>query len=665
MQASRREPWMVGLACFLFFLCLYSWTVAPSVGMGHDTGELTTVCVMQGIPHSPGYPLFVAIGWLAQQLPIGSEPAYRLNLLCALETATAMGFLGAALCLATRPLPALIATLLTGLSTAVWRQAVATEVFALHLLFLCALVWLALLWEQSENKRRREILIWTSFIVGCGLAHQHILVLAAPVFILFGFLSKGPDRVWGFSWTNPLVLLLTAASPYALQFYIAQQKPMMNWMDPSNLDRLLAHFLRKSYGTSMLNEASMAFDERAGDSQVSGYFVALMRNYLPFPAFCLLGFSFDSMARSRKLNRALLFLGIALVYGPLFALWGNQPSQDFFTDLLERFYSSSLIGVGGLIALGIEWLLELGASRAAQIQVLLWLMTLQAAILNYDKCQQRNQYYATDLVRATLGNLPPRSAIFISGDLPAGTADYLRYVKNEFTNIPVIFPGLTSASWYRYRLPAGADLAAQKVTQQEGANRFNDAIYAYFEKRGYNIFSFALDGSVKGFLIHEGIPFHSFSDVAHSRDSKEEIVVLEQVFQALRASRRRGVYRLTWRQNYWTRYCVGKWLDAFKAFAEEFSEERPNLAIEALNEVISMQESVDPAVFMQRGDLYLKQKQYSKAVSDFRTVLREIESSRNALEGLILAYRALGDQSKAHRYEEQLRGLGPPPAARK
>src|SRR5690606_33929215 len=95
-----------------------------------------------------------------------------------------------------------VGALLYGWSTYVWRQAVGAEVFSLHLLFLCTLVFLALLWEEASNLRRRYILHLTSFILGCCLAHHHTIAFAAPPFLLFGFLRKGKGRPWGFSWLN-------------------------------------------------------------------------------------------------------------------------------------------------------------------------------------------------------------------------------------------------------------------------------------------------------------------------------------------------------------------------------------------------------------------------------------------------------------------------------
>jgi hypothetical protein len=292
---------------------------------------------------------------LVSQLHFLGEPAYAINLLCATEVALAMGFLGAALSLASRPLPGLIATLLAGACTAVWRQAVLTEVFSLHLLLLCLLIWLALLWERSEDVRRRELLLVTSFVLGCCLANQHIIALAAPAFVFFGATAKGRGRAWGFSWSNLFVLVATVALPYALQSYMAEQKPALNWSDVSSWDRLKDHFMRRSYGTGLLNVASLEFDERAGDAQVTTYFISLVRSYLPCPSFLLIVLGLDSLLQNRFRPRAWLFLGLTLAYGPGFAVLGNQPGQEFYSDLMERFYSSSILGLAGLAALGIDW----------------------------------------------------------------------------------------------------------------------------------------------------------------------------------------------------------------------------------------------------------------------------------------------------------------------
>ncbi|MBT9588184.1 DUF2723 domain-containing protein [bacterium] len=657
-RSSRKDVWLVALSCSIFFLLLYSYTVAPSLAMCHDTGELTTACVIQGVPHSPGYPLFVAVGWLAQQLPIGSEPAYRLNLMCAWQLALGMGFLGATLCLATRPFPAVIATLLTGMSTAIWRQAVVTEVFAMHLLLLSVLFWLALLWEHSEDVRRREIVLCASFVLGCCLAHQHIIALAAPAFVIYGALAKGRGRCWGFSWLNLPILLLSMALPYALQAYFAHQKPPLNWEDVTTWGRLRDHFLRKSYGTGLLNPASLNYDHRAGQAQVTAYLINVARNYFPFPSFVLLGWSIDRYFRGPRSARMVLFWGIALLYGPVFALMGNQPSEEFYWDMMERFYTSSMLGLGGAVALGIDWVLQSNWSHRRFLFVCLSFLPLQACVLNYSKCSQRGQYHAVDATIAMVHTVPIRSAFVVGGDLPAGVVDYLRYVKGEFSDRLFIYPGMVGGTWYRERLPVGVALAAERGGKDGGGQQGAlEGIFVYLGKRGWNLYCNNLSVPIRGFFIRQGM-LHRFYPDAKSGPLKAHLVPeLKRIFEVLDASPRRGNYKMDWRQNYWIRYCITQWIDAFQDLAHQLSDSEPEVAIRAWSRVAEMEETPGLETYLQRGVLHSRLKQHKEALADFKIALRVLPRSRPALQGLINSYLALGDETKARRYQKQLESL--------
>lgn len=67
---------------------VYLVTLAPTIHW-RDAGELAAAAATLGIPHPPGRPLYMLIGWLATHLPLG-DVAYRLNLLSAACTAAAI-----------------------------------------------------------------------------------------------------------------------------------------------------------------------------------------------------------------------------------------------------------------------------------------------------------------------------------------------------------------------------------------------------------------------------------------------------------------------------------------------------------------------------------------------------------------------------------------------
>lgn len=649
--STHRQVWAVATICIVFFWLLYTLTVAPSLGMGHDTGELTTCCVLQGVPHSPGYPLFVCLGWLASQFAPFTQAPYANNLLGAAEVALAMGFLGAALTLATRPMPATLATLLAGTCTAVWRQAVLTEVFSLHLLLLSILLWLAILWELSEDTRRREILLVTSFILGCCLAHQHIIALAAPVFLLYGATAKGKGRSWGFCWLNLPILLLTATLPYALQSYMSQQLPALNWASPTDAKRLWAHFLRRSYGTGLLNSSANAYDERAGDAQVTTYFIALVRSYFPFPSFLFLVMALDNILQTKFRPKVWLFLGIALVYGPFFAILGNQPGLEFYSDMMERFYSSSVLGLAGLAAFGLEWTFYQLKPAYSRYVKLLFLLPLYQTTLNLPKCSERGQYHSVDLVRAYLKCIPPRSALVIGGDMPCGVGEYLREVQNERRDVIMILPGLAGNDWYQERLPIGVALASRKGPPGILTNELalENMLY-YLHKRGYSLFVNDIPPGVRGIYTKTGL-VQRYVPLDNPQWSTQELTsALKQSFADLEASPRRGDYRLDWRQNYWTRYCIISWINGYREIAKGLVEPDPATACKALDRVIEMEFPANLASYLNRARLLGKLNRLEEAIRDYKVCLLIAPESEEVLTGMIDTQERAGHKDEAKGY---------------
>src|SRR5207249_4810407 len=111
---------------------VYALTLAPSVGAG-DSGELILAAHSMGIPHPPGYPLWVLLARCVDLLPWGTT-ALRVNALSAVLTACAAGLFHA---LARRcgldRLGRIAATVTFAGSTLAWAVAGFSVVFLLPL----------------------------------------------------------------------------------------------------------------------------------------------------------------------------------------------------------------------------------------------------------------------------------------------------------------------------------------------------------------------------------------------------------------------------------------------------------------------------------------------------------------------------------------------------
>ena len=600
---------LAGLVAFALAAVIYVRTAAPSLGLGHDTGELTCDCVSLGVAHAPGYPLYVAMGHLASLIPYG-EIAWRLNVFSSITLACGVGLLATALALVTSPVCGFSAALLFATATAVWRQGVVAEVFALHLCITCALILAVTVWEQGNLATRRICFILCCTLVGLAFSHHHTVALIIPVLLVFGMLSKG-DGHWGMSPLAFVAFFACATLPYAFMMYLAKQKPLMNWGDASDLSRLWAHILRKAYGTGALNPAGNDVTADAGLSQAATYFVNVLRNQYPIPAGLVILLGIDTLITRRNHKYLFLYSGIALVNGPAFAILGNQPTALFFADLMDRFYASSLVGLAGLLAFGFHGILSYqwpGSkswprwSRQCSRWVLTALILLLPSLsyhMNYEKADQHTDYDGRDLMEVELACFPKGSVFVVDGDLTSGVSDYIRVAEGRRQDLVSILPGLIGTDWFNNNLPTkiaeAVNKQGQRTDQKDAASHENvlTAVLAYAYKAGYPVCTnYRPDpNKIKGKFFQAGPVFRYYPEDHPDLTKADELAEHRRVLDLMTRMGRRGPERDSWKLNFWSHYCFEMWVKAYAEMADFFLDKDPRLAIRCVTAKINLEEN--------------------------------------------------------------------------
>ncbi|MBE7474837.1 MAG: hypothetical protein DPW09_14255 [Anaerolineae bacterium] len=229
----------VGLGVTLAAFLLYLSTLAPTV-LEADGGEFQFVPWLPGIAHPTGYPLYVLLGWLwTHLLPLG-EVAWRMNLFSAVLAALAVGLTYAVArqwidhTLPGVPFPArVLAAAVSAASFAAshtfWSQAIVAEVYALHTLFVAAILWLAVQTLKVLKTFRVSPGRLLALTIGLSLTHHRTVVLLLPALALFLWtgdrrretgveIPPGPrSPVPGRNWLIYTALLLT---PLLLYLYL-------------------------------------------------------------------------------------------------------------------------------------------------------------------------------------------------------------------------------------------------------------------------------------------------------------------------------------------------------------------------------------------------------------------------------------------------------------
>lgn len=165
-------------------LAVYVAGAAPGLTWAHqgaDGGELVTAALVNGVPHPPGYPLYILLlqGWLrlTQAIWPASDLIWQAALFSCLCAALSVGVtLRTARHLlrgARHPLLwSAVAAAAWAISPLLWTQAVIAEVYSLHALLLALLGWAVLVHPAK--------LWYVIIVVALGVANHLTTVLLLP-----------------------------------------------------------------------------------------------------------------------------------------------------------------------------------------------------------------------------------------------------------------------------------------------------------------------------------------------------------------------------------------------------------------------------------------------------------------------------------------------------
>jgi len=220
------------LAAVLLPFVLYVETLLPGLGGSGDTMKFQFIGRILGIPHSPGYPGYVLLGYLFSWLPVGSL-AYRMNLMSAVFAALTCGLIYAVVCLLTEDRwAALGAALLLAVSRVFWAQAIVAEVYALNAFYVAATILALLIWERRREDR---YLYLACAVYALSFGNHLSMVTLLPAFVLFVLWADPEVTARRRNWLVIGLIVLVAASQYGYLWIRSHQELLYSEMpvDPT------------------------------------------------------------------------------------------------------------------------------------------------------------------------------------------------------------------------------------------------------------------------------------------------------------------------------------------------------------------------------------------------------------------------------------------------
>lgn len=418
------RPLAAGILTAAAALIVYYLTAAPDLTWayaGADGGELITAAVTLGVPHPPGYPLYILVGKLASYLPF--EPVARrfnlLSALCMASSAAILALLTAALALRHKqggPARALSAGLFAGATFAflplVWQQALIAEVYALNMVMVSALLYLTL---RRPVGKHRELAV--GILLGLALTTHLTSLFLIPI-----VLANLRPRTWtrfclgtalGLTLFLLLPLLATTGSPVI-------------WGEPQAASGWWWLVTAEIYHPNVLALPLARLPHRLllWASESSLWIAATL---LLLSLLCA-----HPVVHRHKKGAAAAVVTLALYL--LYALGYDAPDSLVLT-----------LPALGLVCAAAGFAL---ASRAP------WLLLLPVTllVLNFSAIDLSERNDARTLSESTLREAPLDSIVLTSGDQATFTLWYLQHVEGQREDLVIIDGDLFAFDWYRERL---------------------------------------------------------------------------------------------------------------------------------------------------------------------------------------------------------------------
>ena len=209
---DRTNAIIAGLV-FLFSFVIYRMTVAPTLSFW-DCGEFIACAYTLGVPHPPGWPLFVVLGRVISVLPIAADISFRINMLSVIGSAFVafFGYLSVVRMIkywyantefdgwkrVIAYLGGTIGAFFMAFSASHWGNAVEAEVFGISMMLMTMILWLLLLYyEHRDTPKGNRIIILACYLGMLSVAAHLATFLIIPVAAIFFILKKdAPPRAW-------------------------------------------------------------------------------------------------------------------------------------------------------------------------------------------------------------------------------------------------------------------------------------------------------------------------------------------------------------------------------------------------------------------------------------------------------------------------------------
>jgi hypothetical protein len=508
----------------LFVFIIYLFTLAPSV-VEIDSGELATVQITLGIAHPTGYPLFTMAGHIFSLLPLPFSKIYQMNMLAAIWCALAvwMFVITAKLILdhinisiiksaplktsakkkkKTEPakvskeaisenikiLVAVAGGLFLAFNRTFWMQSTSVEVYSMQLFLISLAIYFLLksyFYNPQENGKFYKS-PWMLFAISLALCFSNhmttILILPGAAYLYFKKCKLSRQSWIQIGW------MLLLFIPLLLAFYSylpirASQNPLMDWGNPTNLERIIRHVSGKQYQVWLFSSTASAEKQFA-------YFISELPNEFTLGLIII----FIGLFSAYKYSKTLFtFFIITFLTTVLYSI--NYNIHDIDSYFLLAYISLSYFALFG--SLKVLQNFRIANHTLAPSLSLICLILLVHFYFTYADVNQRDDYAFKDYTKALINSTDKNSIILsYQWDYFVSAAYYFQFVEGYRKDVKIVDKELLRRSWYYHQLKT--DHPGLLDGMQTETNNFLTAVAPFERDENYN--SAVIENAYQAFM---------------------------------------------------------------------------------------------------------------------------------------------------------------------
>ncbi|MCB1176208.1 MAG: DUF2723 domain-containing protein, partial [Leptospiraceae bacterium] len=416
---------------FPFILFLFYLYHAPTTVQDGDSGELVTNAFIFGVPHPPGFPLFIWIYGIFELIfPFGTV-YFKASLLTIFFSISSIFLLNKIS--EDRNKFITIGILLTFATSRIfWRYSIIPDAYMLNSFLIICISYIY--FKKIPNYKNAGIINLLFFL---GLTNHQTIILLLPIVLYYSYKSVNFKKI-------PFVFILPVPIFILLYFslFLMNDKEPITWNYIRSIPDLIHHITRADYGRFVL----VANKPREHYFEVIVFFGKTIFNdfgilFLSIPfVFLFLKRNYKNISVRTYLYASILIFHLAVVMQG----FNIEPYKEHTETLSKHFLLPILLLI--ILASRFPWSNYINPKWKAGI------LFFPIILGNFTNYYELNNYRKNTIIEDYSRNLllsveEKNSVLIVTGDSIWFSLAYLQTVEKINPNIAILKPNMLSGKW--------------------------------------------------------------------------------------------------------------------------------------------------------------------------------------------------------------------------